>query len=158
MDGRRDLAFESLDEVMPEAERLLAGHSMLGAWSLGQVLRHLSEAVRLSTEGPAGPAGPTREQDVFRRRLLRSGRFPDKAEIPVASMVPPDGLDAHAEAERLRTAIARLVSTDGPFPHHPKLGPLQKDEWLRFHCIHCAHHLRFAVPAAARGPRSSPDS
>ncbi|MHC5538188.1 DUF1569 domain-containing protein [Singulisphaera rosea] len=157
MGERRDLSFESLDEVMPEVERLLAGHSMVGTWTLGQVLHHLSEGIRLSVEGPAGPAEPTREQDVFRRRLLRSGRFPEKAEIPVPSMVPPEGLDAHAEAEALRTAIARLVSSEGPFPPHPKLGPLQKEEWLRFHSIHCAHHLRFAVPAAAQSPRASSD-
>lgn len=158
MDGRRDVAFEALDEVMPEVDRLLAGHSMVGAWSLGQVLRHLSEAIRLSTEGPAGPAEPTRQQDVFRRRLLRSGRFPEKAEIPIASMQPPDGLDAHTEAERLRDAIGRLVTFEGPSPPHPVLGPLQKDEWQRFHCIHCAHHLRFALPVAAQAPGPSSES
>jgi hypothetical protein len=23
---------------------------------------------------------------------------------------------------------------------------MTKDEWTRFHCMHCAHHLGFAVP------------
>lgn len=36
--------------------------------------------------------------------------------------------------------------SDGPFVNHPVLGALTKDEWTQFHCMHCAHHLSFAVP------------
>ena len=44
--GRRTLRFNSLDEVMPEVERLLKGHSTVGTWSLAQICRHLSTVMR----------------------------------------------------------------------------------------------------------------
>jgi hypothetical protein len=61
-------------------------------------------------------------------------------------MWPQPGLDPHTEAEALRGAIADYRSRIAPFPAHPRLGPLTGDEWTRFHCMHCAHHLGFAVP------------
>jgi len=36
MADRRDLSFTSLDEVMPDVKRLLAGHVTVGQWSLGR--------------------------------------------------------------------------------------------------------------------------
>ena len=35
-EGRRELSFNSLDEVMPDVERLLEGHSTVGHWSLAR--------------------------------------------------------------------------------------------------------------------------
>jgi hypothetical protein len=34
----------------------------------------------------------------------------------------------------------------GRFDEHPLLGRLSPSQWERFHCLHCAHHLSFAVP------------
>ncbi|MGP0065369.1 MAG: DUF1569 domain-containing protein [Isosphaeraceae bacterium] len=146
MAERRELTFASLDEVMPDVERLLAGHVTVGRWTLGQILNHLATAIRLTTDTPANSAEPTREQDVFRRRFFHRGRFADGIEVPLPVMLPQPGLDRRAEADSLRHAIARYTSFDGPFPAHPRLGPMTGEEWTRFHCIHCAHHLGLAVP------------
>ena len=40
--GRRAIQFESLDEIMPEVDRLLEGHTTVGNWSLAQICRHLA--------------------------------------------------------------------------------------------------------------------
>ena len=32
--ARRTLSYESIDEIMPDVERLLAGHTTVGNWSL----------------------------------------------------------------------------------------------------------------------------
>jgi hypothetical protein len=48
---RRQLAFASLDEVMPDVERLLTGHVTVGRWSLGQICNHLAAALRLTLRG-----------------------------------------------------------------------------------------------------------
>jgi hypothetical protein len=146
MAGRRDLTFASLDDVMPEVERLLAGHTTVGRWTLGQICNHLASALRLTLEAPPSPAEPTREQRVARRLYFRSGRFPDGMEAPVRVLQPQPGLDAATETEALREAIARFASTTGPFPAHPVLGPLTREEWIRFHSLHCAHHLGFVRP------------
>jgi hypothetical protein len=48
---RRTLRFTSLDQVVPDVERLLAGHVTVGRWSLGQICNHLELTVRLSMDG-----------------------------------------------------------------------------------------------------------
>ena len=40
-------------------------------------------------------------------------------------------------------------SRTGPLPVHPALGPLTRDEWVRFHLRHCELHLgHLAIDAA----------
>jgi Protein of unknown function (DUF1569) len=144
---RRALAFASLDDVMPNVERVLTGHTTVGRWTLAQILNHLARAVHYTATAPPSTATPTSEQEVIRRRFFSKERFPDGVESP-AVVLPPPGLDADAEADSLRAAIARLASRTGAFPAHPRLGPLTGEEWDRFHRMHCAHHLSFAVPIA----------
>ncbi len=145
MAQRRAFAFASLDDVMPEVERLLADHVMVSRWTLAQILNHLAGAVRYAATAPPCPAEPTREQDVLRRRFFLRENFPDGVEAP-AILRPPPGLDARTEADSLREAIGHFASRTDPYPAHPRLGPLTGEEWDRFHRMHCAHHLGFAVP------------
>jgi len=145
MPDQRILSFGSLDEVMPEVHRLLAGHTTVGAWTLGQILDHLATAVRLTCVGRSGTAASERS-DVLKRRFFRVGKFPQGAQAPHPSLIPIPGSDPREQAEILRQALARFASAAGPFPDHPLLGALDKDEWSVFHCIHCAHHLGFAIP------------
>ena len=49
MGERRVLDFARLDDVMPDVERLLAGHRTVGNWTLGQTLNHLKTAILLTT-------------------------------------------------------------------------------------------------------------
>jgi hypothetical protein len=146
MTRRTDLSFADFDEVLADVDRLLAGHITVGAWSLGQILNHLATAIRLTTEGHHRSAGATREQDVARRSFFGPGRFPEGMQAPLPVLLPRPDLDAEIEAQALRETIGRFVSFGGELPAHPRLGPLTRDEWTRFHRIHCAHHLGFAVP------------
>ncbi len=148
MDGRRTLAFSSLTEVMPEVDRLLAGHRTIGNWSLGQICSHLSEAFRLSVEGfPYKAPWPIRTLlgPVAKWRVLSTGKVPTGVGLP-ERFTPLPGLDARAEAEALRAALRLFETEAGPLAAHPFFGPLTVAEWRRLHCIHCAHHLSFAVP------------
>lgn len=142
---RRQLSFASLDEVMPEVERLLAGHVTVGAWSLGQILDHLAFAIGRVATGPAASEPPTPEQQELQRHLFAGDRFPDGIELPSA-FSPPPGADPRAAAEALRAAIAAFAARPAPFPAHPRLGPLTGEEWVKLHRMHCAHHLEFVVP------------
>ena len=154
METRRDLAFERLDDVMPEVERLLDGHATSKLWTLGQILHHLAQAIRLSVEPVRGPQVRPSELeqarifDVRRRLFFRAGRFPEDFQIPHVSMLPPLDADARAEGESLRHALRLLDESGGPFSDHPVLGPLTKEEWKTFHRLHCAHHLSFARPTS----------
>ncbi len=148
MPERRMLEFASMDEIVPDVERLLKGHSTIGQWTLAQILHHLATSIRLTTLGRAGST-PGHGSEAFRRRFFRSRRFPDGLEAPHPSLIPPADADVHVQKKALQEAIALFMSAAGPFPAHPLLGPLSKDEWSQFHCIHCAHHLGFAIPLPA---------
>jgi hypothetical protein len=145
---RRALTFDSLDRVMPDVDRLLQGHSMIGHWSLGQICSHLTRGIVGSVDGFPRKApwivratiGP-----MILRRILSGGRMKEGIKLPPEALPKPES-DARAEAEALRAAIAGFSAHTGPFAPHPVFGPMSRDQWDRLHRIHCAHHLSFALP------------
>jgi hypothetical protein len=147
MVARRKLDFANLDEVMPEVERLLAGHTTVGGWTLAQICNHLATGIQITLDAPVRSTQATREQDVARRRFFHQSQFPENVQAPLPILVPRADLDSVEQAGLLRAAISRFSACARALPPHPRLGPLSREEWNRFHCMHCAHHLGFAVPA-----------
>ena len=148
MDARRALSFSRLDEVMPDVDRLLDGHRAVGNWTLGQVCNHLAWTIRLSVEGFPAKAPWIARVTVLRfvkRWVLSKGRIPAGGPLP-KRFEPKSGLDDRAEAEALRATIRLFAAEAGPLAEHPYFGRLNVDEWNRFHCIHCGHHLGFLRP------------
>ncbi len=150
-DARRPLTFASLDEVMPDVDRLLRGHATVGNWSLGQICSHLAQAIRFTLDGfPPEARLPWVVRKTIGRfilwRILRTGRFTEGMRMP-RRWEPKPGTDARGEAESLRSALRRFAEHTGPLAEQPLYGPISRADWERFHCIHCAHHLRFALPA-----------
>ena len=149
MPERRALTYASLDAVMPDVDRLLLGYGKAGQWTLGQISNHLSKALTLTVEGAPVKVswlkrmvlGPLAKWHVF-----RTGTMPSGIKIPSPKLVPPAEADDRAEVEALRAAIRMFLGEAGPLVPHPLFGPMSVDEWRRFHCIHCAHHLSFLVP------------
>ena len=153
MSERRDLTFARLDDVMPDVEHLLEGHTTVGRWTLGQILHHLAASIELTMEGEPDTSEPTRVQGIAYRRFFRSGRFPEGQHASHPNLVPPRTLVTSTEAQSLSAAILRFSSSNGPFPSHPHLGPLRRGEWTRFHCMHCAHHLGYVLPNIPKASR-----
>lgn len=145
--GRRAVRYGDFDEVMPDVERLLAGHATVGHWSLGQICRHLATTMRRVVDLPAStPIDPSQWVGEDRKRaVLESGQLPEGIPAPPA-VVPSEALDDREEAEGLRQAIAYFRASAGPVVPHRVFGPLTKEEWDRLQLIHLAHHLSFAVP------------
>jgi hypothetical protein len=149
--GRRDLSFSRLDEVMPDVDRLMAGYRRVGNWSLGQMCNHLSNALSHTIEGfPVRAPWIVRMTiaPLVKRQIFRTGRMREGIKVPEAVLPKPD-LDDRAEAEALRATLRLYADAAGPFVPHPFFGRLSREEWDRFHCIHCAHHLSFALPNGA---------
>lgn len=153
MKRRTWLKFGSVSEVMPEVERLLRGHEVVGRWSLAQVCNHLATAFRLTVERPPWMAPWLVRRTVGRVAgwfVLGMGWMPRGLPLPGIE-APGAGstgeLDAEREAEGLRLAIGRYLSHDGPVSEHPVLGRFSGRGVARFHCVHSAHHLSFLVPA-----------
>jgi hypothetical protein len=82
---------------------------------------------------------------IVKRQLFKTGRMRTGVKLP-ERFLPKPGLDARAEAEALRAALRLFAAHSGPLATHPFFGTLSRAEWDRLHCIHCAHHLSFAVP------------
>src|SRR6266536_6548521 len=104
MARRRRLAFSGLGEVMPEVKRLLAGHALVGRWTLGQICNHLATAVRLSMDGfPVKAPWLVRRTAgvVLRRVMLGRGWIPERVPVPARTLDPKPGLDAGHEADAL---------------------------------------------------------
>lgn len=149
MVNRRQLTFADLGDVMPDVERLLAGHVTVGRWSLGQICNHLSRVFDVLVDGVADYRPPRLFRPLnwcLRKWFFARTGYPTWVITPSRIFLPEPGLDDPGECERLRVALDRFVAAPGPFPAHPYLGPLTKSEWEEFHRRHCAHHLSFAVP------------
>jgi hypothetical protein len=146
--GRRSLRFGSLDEVMPDVERLLEeGHTTVGTWTLAQLCRHVATVMRRVVDLPAStPVDPSQWVGEERKReVLETGLLPEGLPSP-PEVQPADTSDPREEAEGLRQAIAHYKASPGPVIPHRLFGPLTKEEWDRLQLIHVAHHLSFAVP------------
>ena len=148
MPVRRTLSFASLDQVMPDVDRLLQGHSTVREWSLGQMCNHLTSVITGSVEGFPGKAPWIVRATVGRfiiGRLLSTGRMAEGIKLP-QDFLPKPELDARAEAEALRAALRLFAANPGPMAMHPFFGTLTRAQWDQLHRIHCAHHLSFALP------------
>ena len=147
--GRRTLRYASLDEVMPDVERLLRGHTTVGQWSLAQIFRHLATVMRRVVDLPAStPHDPSAwVSEERKRQVFESGMLPEGLPGP-PEIMPTETLGDREEAEGLRAAIAHYRASPGPVIPHRIFGPLSRDEWDRLQLIHLAHHLSFAVPKA----------
>ena len=145
--GRRTLRYDSLDDIMPDVERLLAGHKTVGNWSLAQICRHVATVMRRVVDLPAStPQDPSQwVGEDKKKRVLESGLLPE--ELPaLPQLVPVETLGEREEAEGLRQAIAYYKASTGPVIPHRIFGPLSKEEWDELQLIHVAHHLSFAIP------------
>lgn len=145
--GRRTLRFESLDEVMADVEPLIGRNTTLGNWSLAQICHHLAVAIRRVVDLPASTPHDSSQWvgEEKKREVFETGRLPEG--LPAPEVIVPTGpFDEREEAEGLRQAIAHYKASAGPVIPHRFFGPLTRAEWDRLQCVHCAHHLSFAVP------------
>jgi hypothetical protein len=151
MPERRSLSFESLDQVMPEVDRLLeTGYTRAGNWTLGQICEHLSRTLRLAIE-PDGKKAPwliraTLGPALF-RHVVRTGRM--RTGIPAPGQLGPGNpADDREGVEMLRSTIPQALERIPASMEHPFFGRVGREDFLRLQCIHCAHHLSFLIPAS----------
>ena len=147
--GRRAVRYASVEEILPDVDRLAAGHITVGHWSLAQICNHLAFAFDASVDGfPTRPLPALLRATAGRLilwRMLKVERIIEGAWLP-KSLRPADRLDEAREIDALRKAAARFVADPAPKGVHPFFGPLDRDRWHQYHRVHCAHHLSFVVP------------
>lgn len=157
MPERRPLRFDSLAEVVRDAENLLAnGYDKAGNWDLAQCANHLAYWLTCPIDG-FGKAPLVAQAFLwFARNTVGPGQlkkilangFPPGGMTDPASVKPSDGNDA-AAVQKLKTAVARFEAHDGPIVPSPFFGPMDKDTNRKLQQVHCAHHLSFLIPKQA---------
>jgi hypothetical protein len=152
---RRPLRFETIDDVLRDAELLVdaARRGTLratGNWSLGQALAHLATWVNMPFDGY-----PQMRPPAWWMRLLRpliswwlvNKGFPAGVRI---EGVPGGtfGIEPCAINEGLTQlqAAYRRLAAEAPMHTSPVFGPLTHDQWVKFHLRHAELHLSFFHP------------
>jgi hypothetical protein len=146
---RRTLRFHDFDQVLHDAEGLLAaGYTRAGNWSLAQVADHLTRTITMSLDGfPTLFAWPVRlvARWFALPRILRHQVFRRQVSAP-KFLLPADVEDDRTAVERFRSVIERFTRYAGPLRPSPIFGALGRDEWREVHLWHCEHHFSFLHP------------
>lgn len=156
---RRTLRFESLDDILADAERAVTeGYRTIAEWTLGQQLRHIAILMNASIDGFRFNVPLPMQWFVrlfMKRRMLERG-LPSgiKLKGDVRRMLYPHECTDQEGLDELRTAIHRLKTETQREPS-PIFGPLDREQWRQFHCRHAELHLSFAIPAKSSTPASA---
>ncbi|MEK6797600.1 MAG: DUF1569 domain-containing protein [Planctomycetota bacterium] len=141
---RRRLAFQSVDEIWPEVDRLSAGCTTVGKWSFAQICRHLADTLDGSIDG-FDLSNHRWKRWFLRCRLLahalRHG-IPEGYTVD-PGLTPPPNVALDDSLRRLRRAAQRYARHAGSLKPHPLFGNMPRATWDRVHCVHAAHHLSF---------------
>jgi hypothetical protein len=154
---RRRLRFETIDDALAEADRLVAAEregrlERAGNWTIGQALGHLATWANFAFDGyPPAVRAPLPVRLILRLargRILSQGMMPGvkirgvpEGTVGLEPMDPADGL------ARFRAAMERLRST-APQIDNPAFGRLTHEQWVQLNLRHAELHLGNLVPRA----------
>jgi hypothetical protein len=148
--GRRDLHFISLDEMLTDAEGLAAAESggklrQVGNWSLGQACGHLATWTNFAYDGYP------MKVPFFIKVMIRpmKNRF-IKGPMPAGRSLPNvsggtfgiESLPTATGLANLKAATARLKAA-APKDPNPIFGEMEHDEWIAMALRHAELHLSF---------------
>ncbi len=147
--GRREVAYESLDDVLMDAEKLVANSNtrMLGNWTLGQMLAHLAASLHLSIDGSDHrPPWYIRLVGPFLKRIvLRKMSAGFQLPKPVADkVIPSEPVTPHEGLRRLQEAVKRFRADTTRKPHNV-FGKMTGAQWHQLHLRHAELHMSFAT-------------
>ena len=155
---RRTLRFESLADVLADAEHVLSGpHRVTGNWSAAEIVGHVGDLLGIGN-GTLDVAPLPLPLRMFGRILHKVGatRRPIKAGIKAPDFVD-EALAAHRAAgedgalAHLREQTRIAESPAGLTKPSPLFGRLSRAEWITLHCRHAELHFSFLHPDSDAG-------
>lgn len=153
---RRPLRFNSLDDMLAEAQRIAAADSArrltrLGNWTAGQNFAHIAAFIDYCYDGyPPEFSNPPwyvkLAMRLMRKRFLEKG-MPQGVRIPgiPAGTTGADDIPTDEGLRRLAKAVARL-KTDAPRHPSPALGPMSREDGIKLTLRHAELHFGFLKP------------
>lgn len=149
---RRELHFDSFDDVIAEAELLASGETrVVGNHSFAEILHHLG----LSFDTASGRATPPPAPFFMKlmRPLIRMMVLNDKPLSPGVKLPargesffwPRENFDVATEIAYLKEAVAHYQN-NGHLENHPFFGKLSREQSDSLNLRHSALHLGFVHP------------
>lgn len=161
VDGRREVHFDSYEQLLADAQRLSNGEPQLvGNWSLGQIFQHLAVAYTGSIDGLdfKVPWYIKFMARTFMKKKFLYGKLPSGFQIPEENrkkFVADESTSTEAGLNALKDAVVRLQTETARVPH-PVLGNITNEEWDNWHWRHAEMHMSFAIPAEEAAAVSQP--
>ncbi len=149
--GRREVRYESFDEVLADAGRLAeSNHRAIGNWTYSQILNHLtySNNAMIDGLGFSLPAPARWLMSLLMKRRMLTKPLPAGFKIPKGSDALPQDSDLGEAMERFRASIAR-VKSEPQRAMHPGFGHLSREEWDLFQLRHAELHMSFVLTQLA---------
>jgi hypothetical protein len=151
--SRRKLRFDSLQEMLRDAERLAERpHLTTGNWTYGQILSHLAKGADACFDGFGDFRAPWWARwfiaPLVKKRFI-SGTMRAGIQVPLSktTLMPETDITVEEGLAHLRRAVARF-DAEMPVQPHPFIGRLRsKDEYMALMLRHGELHLSFAHPA-----------
>lgn len=152
---RRDLAFESLEQLEAELDRLRRAHHAgtlrtSGNWSPGQILGHLAKWIAWDLDDDFPFTVPWLVRVIagrFKNRLAERPFKPGWNFKPKTGDLGGDPDYSFEEGwDRLQNQLDRLRAGETLACDNPVLGPITHEQGLRMQLNHCALHLGFLHP------------
>jgi len=149
--GRRELHFESIDNVVHDAEQITSGDAKsLGNWTPGQILQHLALSMNNAVDGVPFKAplfirliAPLFKKSFLTKPMPPGFKMPKQMEpkfMPLEDVSTEQGLAALREAaERFKSATS--------FEPNAALGKLTREQQHQLQFRHAEMHLSFIVPS-----------
>ncbi len=145
--GRRQVHFNTLDDILADAEQLAAGPiKAVGNWSPGQIFEHLARGYTLPLDGVVLPIpfyvrwGARLMLGIFLRSGMPAGIKLDGKSAE--ALVPPDDTQTQTGLADLRHGIA-LWKAKTFVPRHSVFGNISDDQWTQVHLRHAELHMSF---------------
>lgn len=148
---RRELAFERVDEMVAEVERLASGRvTVSGNHDFASIVRHLALTNEMTTGRMVPPKPPLIlrillpfiRSSIFKRPVKPGIKLPPTAE---SVFWPKQSISTHDAVAMFKDSVAYLKS-HGPLPVHPFFGKASREQIERLICNHGAMHLSFVHP------------
>ncbi len=150
---RRELSFNSMDEVIAEVDRLASGEVRTrGNRSFGQILNLLA----LGQDAASGRAVPPPPPFFMRLMMpLMKGMIINAKPLKPGIKLPPKGEEFFwpdreidvAEGVKIFKESLDYYNEHGPLEKHPFFGKLTKEQNDQMNRRHAALHLSFVHPA-----------
>jgi len=153
--GRRVLRFNSVNDALGEAQRLVAADQQgrlgrVGNWTLGQTLGHLATWASFAFNGyppEVCPPAPIRlVLRMLRNRVLTKGMPAGMkvGRVP-GGTVGTEVVPTDEGMARFCAAMERLRQESPPIDN-PVFGKLTHEQWIQLNLRHAELHLGFQVP------------